>query len=322
MVTSEKLRRRAARGGSVARRDIRSAELRDPTFDVVVERGRSWSGPAQAFEAQRRTGRPWPRRRTRSTREHRPRAFVVRARAARARADEARPPAAPVPREVHPAARRGAARAATCRARRPRARPVRRLRHDARPVARERARRDRRRHRRLQLPAHARQDGARTTCSRSSTSCATRCARLEALDGARPPRPCATWTRGTRRRPRRELLVYRGADRRLRARRRAARRAHARGPLGAAHDALRPRLPARARRSASTGATSTRRPAARSSAPSTSFAATRSTRSSGSGFSRVRARGRSSEVVYMVTPASWSWAARSTASSRRRRTRA
>ena len=55
-------------------------------------------------------------------------------------------------------------------------RPVRGLRDDARPVARERPRRDRGRRGRVQLPAYARQDGGSTTSSRSSTSCAIRSA--------------------------------------------------------------------------------------------------------------------------------------------------
>ena len=59
-------------------------------------------------------------------------------------------------------------------ARRARARPVRRLGHDARPGARERARLDRRRHRRVQLPADAREDARAQPVRRSSASCATR----------------------------------------------------------------------------------------------------------------------------------------------------
>ena len=78
-----------------------------------------------------------------------------------------------------------------------------------------------------------------------------------------------------------ELLRFRSLRRRLRARRRAARRARARRALGAADDALRPRLPAARRSSSRTGATSTGASAGPSSAPSTSSAATRSTRSRG-----------------------------------------
>ena len=89
----------------------------------------------------------------------RPRPVVVGARPSRARADEARAPPASVPRQVHPAARRDAARAIR-RARRARARPVRRFGDDARAGARVRLRRDGRRHRGVQLPAHARQDAA------------------------------------------------------------------------------------------------------------------------------------------------------------------
>ena len=77
------------------------------------------------------------------------------------------------------------------------------------------------------------------------------------------------------------------AGRRLRARRRPPGRARPRRAVGAADDALRPRLPARAAGRARTGATSTGASAARSSGPSTSSAATRSTRSRGSRRSRA-----------------------------------
>ena len=112
--------------------------------------------------------------------------------------------------------------------------PFARLRDDARAGARERARRDRRRHRGVQLPADARQDGARTTSSRSSTSCATRCARLDALEPKRAAagrrRTCARWfaPQAAARAPRFPL-----ADPGLRARGRPARRPGARRALGA-----------------------------------------------------------------------------------------
>ena len=176
-----------------------------------------------------------------------PRSLVVRAGAARARADEARPPPPSVSREVHPAARRGAARAIRPGGR-ARARPLRRLGDDARAVARERPRRGRRRHRRVQLPAHAGQDRALQ--------------RVHAREGApRRLRPPGTDTSGGqslhRDRPEYVRRLVRAAGgrraallaldrRRLRARRRAAGRPRPRGTLGAAHDALRPRLPAHA----------------------------------------------------------------------------
>ena len=128
-----------------------------------------------------------------------------------------------------------------------RARPVRGLGDDARPVARERPRRGRWRHRRLQLPAHAREDGAlqrvharegapRRLCpSRTDMSegqslrhgCNRIRARVvRAAGGGRAPRTGA-----------RSLDDYEHAD--VHARRPRPRRA-----LGAADDALRPRLPA------------------------------------------------------------------------------
>ena len=127
---------------------------------------------------------------------------------------------------------------------RSRARPVRGLRHDARAVARERPRRDRRRRRRVQLPADR---GSRRPATTSS------CSRSELRDALfrLGPRPSvrhtgmATSAGGSRRRrPRAARLPL--ADRRLRARRRPPRRARPGGALGAADDALRPRLPARA----------------------------------------------------------------------------
>src|SRR5262245_12897181 len=83
-------------------------------------------GPGDGSDA----GRPLPRAR------RRPRPLLVGAGSPRARAHEARSPAPPVPREVRAAARRGAARTSPA-AREARSRPVRRVGHDARPVARE-----------------------------------------------------------------------------------------------------------------------------------------------------------------------------------------
>ena len=87
--------------------------------------------------------------------------------------------------------------------------------------------------------------------------------------------------------------------RRVRARRRPARRARPRRPLGAPDDALRPRLPARAAGRRVLVPQAQEGLPARSSAPSTSCAATRSTRSRGiREFSRVRARGREAVVLH------------------------
>ena len=129
-----------------------------------------------------------------------------------------------------------------------RARSLRRLGDDARAVARERPRRGRRRHRRLQLPAHAGQDRALQ--------------RVHAREGAprrlRPPRTDMSGGQSRVRlsgrtsrdwfapRAAAELLFWRAIVDELRARGRAAGRPRSRRALGEAHDALRPRLPAHA----------------------------------------------------------------------------
>ena len=119
----------------------------------------------------------------------RPRALVVRARAARAGADEARPSAAPVSRQVHPAARRGALSPA--RARRAAACSIRSPARERRSSRRSRAGSSRPASTsRRSTACYAREDGARTTRSSSSTSCATRSARFERGEGdGRPRRP-------------------------------------------------------------------------------------------------------------------------------------
>ena len=193
---------------------------------------------------------------------------MVGARASRARADEARPPAPSVSRQVHAAARRDAARAA--RARRAAACSTR---------SRARGRRSSRRSRAATTPSGVdvaafncllmRVKTARYNPSCSSASCATRSRGSRRAEPARPGAPATSASGSPRSAAARAARLPR-ARRRLRARRRAARRARARGALGAADDALRPRLPA-ARRSASrTGATSTGASAGRSSAPRTS----------------------------------------------------
>ena len=210
-----------------------------------------------------------------AVRRARRRALVVGARATRAGAHEARPSPASVSREVHPAARRGAPTAPR-RCRRARARPVRGLRHDARPVARERARGDRDRPGGVQLPADAGQDGP-----------------LQPLHArARPAgcaRPVRAW-RGVGRRGdgiRRDVVRAAGgrgsaalplADRRVRERRRAADRARAGGALGAADHPTSTSTSRAPPRSSRTGVTSTSANAARSSTPTTSCGATHSTR--------------------------------------------
>ena len=130
--------------------------------------------------------------------------------------------------------------------RRARARSVRGLGDDARAGARERPRRDGRRHRGVQLPADAGEDRSDTTCSRSSTTSATRWrVSRRAMGGPGVlPATCGV-VRALGRSS--DLLAlpalaasYEHADV-LRD------RARARGTLGAADDPLRPRLPARAR---------------------------------------------------------------------------
>ena len=79
------------------------------------------------------------------------------------------------------------------RARWSRARPVRRLRDDARAMPRVRIRRRRRRRRSVQLPAHAREDGATTTSSGSRPICATRSPGVGRLARARPSGYVREW---------------------------------------------------------------------------------------------------------------------------------
>ena len=195
----------------------------------------------------------------------RPRALVVRGAAAAGAADEARPRPASLPRQVRPAARRGLP-PALLPPRRPRLRPVRRLGHDARRGERLRRRRGRLRHLGVQLPAARGQDGA-LLARRARARSARRAGGgppLAPLDARRDARGSAA---GTRRRRSAELLAYRRAAVRLRAavRRRRARRPLPRCALGPADDALRPRLPARARDCARTSAASTSASAGRSS---------------------------------------------------------
>ena len=149
----------------------------------------------------------------------------------------------------------------------------------------------------VQLPADAREDARATTCSCSSASCATRCARLEALRRrAGRPRPRAFVRDWYAPKAAAELLFFRSliADYEhadvlrvvlARAARSARRTTH--------FDLDFPREPQTGR----TGATSTGASAARSSAPSTSSAATRSTRSRGSRSSRACARAAARRVV-------------------------
>ena len=114
--------------------------------------------------------------------------------------------------------------------------------------------------------------------------------RLERFDGARPPRPERLPRRVVRAAGRGGARLLPLARRRLRARRRPASRARAGGPLGAPDDALRPRLPARAAGRRVLVPQAQEDLPARSSAPSTSCAATPSTRSRGSVSSRACAR--------------------------------
>ena len=201
-------------------------------------------------------------------RRDRPRPLVVGTGSPRTRADEARPQAPSLSRQVRSAARRGAARAL-------RAswwagpRPVRRLGDDARAGTRVRLRRCRRRHRsvqrapRLGQDTRARPPVARRGCGRGgkAAGCVDR-----ATDRLR--------RRVVRAAGRSRAAALPLADRGAREPGRAAGRARARRALGAPDDALRPRLPAQRRSTASTGATSTAGPAARSRAPASSSLAT------------------------------------------------
>ena len=213
---------------------------------------------------------------------------MVRARPARARADEARPPAPPVPREVHPAARRDPARAV--RAGRAGACSTRSRAPGRRSSSRSRAVSER--------PASTSRPS--TACSIARQDGAVQRVRPGERDPGRLVPSGHVQVPGTGPWLHRPMVRAAGgrraarlplADRRLRARRRPPRRARPRGAVGAADDALRPRLPAGAAGRARTGATSTSGSAAPSSAPSTSSAATRSTRSRGSRRSRASATG-------------------------------
>ena len=215
----------------------------------------------------------------RALRGARPRALLVGAAASRAGADEARPSPASLPREVHPAARRGASR----------------------------------RH----VPAGGRVldpfAGSGTTLVQALESgldatgvdlAAFNCLLMRGEDA--PLQPLHARARSARRalakvrraegRPARRLRTFGlvcAAGRRgaallsgrsigeLRARGRAARRARPGGAVGPAHDALRPRFPARAAARAVLVLQAQARSAARSITRATSSAATRSTRSPG-----------------------------------------
>ena len=152
-------------------------------------------------------------------------------------------------------------------------------------------RRDRCRHRRVQLPAHGASRRGATTSFALERELRDVVRARRGVRGA--PRAAASAVRratGTRRGRPRELLALPRADRRVRARATCSACARARRPVGAPHDALRPRLPARAADGASTGATSTSAIAGPSSGRAASSAATRSTRSRGSRSSRACAR--------------------------------
>ena len=123
--------------------------------------------------------------------------------------------------------------------------------------------------------------------------------RLEAFDASRPPRPSPFLAQWFAPQAAAELALLPLADRRLRARRRPARRARARGSLGAPDDALRPRLPAGAAARPVLVPQAQARPAARSSAPSTSSRRyALDTLARIKEFARVRARGREARVLH------------------------
>ena len=203
---------------------------------------------------------------------------------------------------------------------RPCARPLRRLGDDARAGARVRLRRGRRRRRRLQRAARWRQDARATTSTRSRRELQRRArrgsaARAEPADRlrsrlvrpCRPPPSCCTSGRSSTELEHADVL---------------ARRPRARGALGAADDALRSRLPARAAAWTSTGATSTGACAGRSRSANKFLARylPRHARAD----PRVRAACATRSAARSsctATRASSSSAGRTTASSPRRRTR-
>ena len=158
-----------------------------------------------------------------------------------------------------------------------RPRPVRGLGHDARPGARERARRHGDRPRRLQLPADAGQDRALQPVH-PRTRPPRRARAIRARGGDRSAATRGTSAEWFAPEAAAELLRFRLAARRVRARRRSAGRARARGTIRAAHHALRPRLPESPAGRAVLVPQAQARVPARSSARPTSFAATRSTR--------------------------------------------
>ncbi len=192
-----------------------------------------------------------------------------------ARADEARPPASSLPGQVHPAARRRALPPSrACEG--ARARSVRRLGDDARPGARERARLRRRRHRGVQLPAHAREDDRlQPVCAGARPARRARALRARRRQAGSSNRLCPRT--GSRRRRSR----ISSASARLRPststpmscasfwRAPLARRAEPRTSTSTSRLRRRPRR---------TGASSTSASASRSIAPITSSAGTRSTR--------------------------------------------
>jgi len=199
--------------------------------------------------------------------------------------------------------------------------PVCRLRDDARPVARERTRRDRCRRRGLQLPADAGQDGRVQNLFTLETELRDSLRRLEVFDGARAPRPHAFVDAWYGAESAAELVFYRSliedyehgdsdAGRPTRAARSARRTTH--------FD-----LDSRASaRSASTGATSTRRSlppdlTRRALPPPLRAGHARAIRTSRA----LRAAGPQAVVLHGDAPRAGAGRARSTASSRRPRTR-
>ena len=332
-------------GVFVARRDRRRDARRDPAGAARVEAERPERAPVRVATRPWRGRAPRPLRsagraglsgRVRTLAQGGwavargalfragPGALVVRAGAAAGRPDEARARAAPLPREVRPAARRGLPRP-LLRPGRHRLRPVRRLGDDARRGERARA-----------CTRSAATSPRSTACSRASrrrsyalgalelslrVALETRAARATS-DLWRRRRPgCASGTRRRRCRSSSATAPRRSGssdDPAWDVARVVLSRAARSARLTTHFDLDFPPSAGRRRR---TSATSTSARAGRSRRRRSSCAATRRTRSAASASSRRCGRSAKVEVLHddaRVVELPW----RSTASSRRRRTRA
>ena len=244
---------------------------------------------------RRRTSRAWLRRRLRCTAGS-PTSSICRGRSRSSPSASARSTFTACTRISGSSSRSSSRRSSggTC-GRWSRARPVRGLGDDARPVPRVGLRRGRGRRRGVQLPAHAGEDGALRPRSGSRPTCATR----SAGSAGRAPRPRGYVARVVRSAGGCRAPALPLARRRVRARGCPSRRARARGAVGAAHHALRSRLPARAPARAVLVLQAPPRVRSRARRRRSSSPATSSTRSSGSRRSRRCERAaRGAEVVH------------------------